>query len=138
MSSPSHRLTNTGRLVVNLVLAIVIYVLLSWLPPFEFNWLAGLLALAVLASWLGGLTLSPPALPKLPTLAGGKRLEGSIKWFNGTKGFGFITGDDGEEIFVHFRNVNGLGKRGIKPGQRVSYAVVASDRGPQAEDVEPL
>lgn len=138
MSSPAHQLTQTGRLIVNVLLAIAIYTLLSWLPAFDFKWLVGLLGLGVLSSWVGGLAVSMPSAPRMPSLGARKRLEGSIKWFNGTKGFGFITGDDGEEVFVHFRNVNGLGKRAIKPGQRVSYVVAESDRGPQAEDVNAL
>ncbi len=136
MSSPAHRLTSTGRLVVNSLLAIAIYTLLTWLPSFDFKWLVGLLALAVLATSLGAAEIKMPSLPSVG--GGGSRLEGSIKWFNGTKGFGFITGDDGEEVFVHFRSVNGLGKRDIKPGQRVSYRIADSDRGPQADDVTAI
>ena len=64
--------------------------------------------------------------------------EGNIKWFNATKGFGFIVGDDGAEVFVHYRNVEGLTKRSIKQGQRVAYSVRASDRGPQAEGVKAV
>ncbi len=63
---------------------------------------------------------------------------GTVKFFNNAKGFGFITGDDGAEVFVHFRSVEGLGKRSIKPGQRVSFVTRKGDRGPQAEEVRPL
>ena len=68
----------------------------------------------------------------------GPREEGEVKWFNVSKGFGFITKDDGEEIFVHFRSIIGEGRRGLKDGQRVSFVEANSDKGPQAEDVEPL
>ncbi|MFT6288353.1 MAG: CspA family cold shock protein [Alcanivorax sp.] len=64
------------------------------------------------------------------------REEGEVKWFNVSKGFGFITKDDGEEIFVHFRSIRGDGRRSLKDGQRVSFHVADSDKGPQAEDVE--
>jgi CspA family cold shock protein len=64
------------------------------------------------------------------------REEGEVKWFNVSKGFGFITKDDGEEIFVHFRSIRGEGRRSLKDGQRVSFHVADSDKGPQAEDVE--
>lgn len=138
MSSPAHRLTTTGRMIVNLLLAIALYTLLNFLPSFDFKWLMGLLALAVLATWVGGMAISLPSASPSPARKKSQRLEGSIKWFNGTKGFGFITGDNSEEVFVHFRNVNDLGKRDIKPGQRVSYVVIQSDRGPQAEDVTAL
>jgi len=68
----------------------------------------------------------------------GPREEGQVKWFNVSKGFGFITKDDGEEIFVHFRSIRGGGRRGLKDGQRVSFVVADSDKGPQAEDVEGI
>ncbi len=64
------------------------------------------------------------------------REQGQVKWFNVSKGFGFITKDDGEEIFVHFRSIRGGGRRGLRDGQRVSFVVAQSDKGPQAEDVE--
>lgn len=66
------------------------------------------------------------------------REQGKVKWFNVSKGFGFITKDDGEEIFVHFRSIRGEGRRGLRDGQRVSFVVAQSDKGPQAEDVEGL
>jgi cold shock protein len=68
----------------------------------------------------------------------GDRTEGEVKWFNISKGFGFITQDNGEEIFVHFRSILGEGRRGLRDGQRVAFRVAQSDKGPQAEDVEPL
>jgi CspA family cold shock protein len=66
------------------------------------------------------------------------REQGQVKWFNISKGFGFITKDDGEEIFVHFRSIRGEGRRGLRDGQRVSFVVAQSDKGPQAEDVEGI
>jgi CspA family cold shock protein len=60
---------------------------------------------------------------------------GKVKWFNASKGFGFIIKDDGDEIFVHFRSIRGEGRRGLRDGQRVSFVVVDSEKGPQAEDV---
>jgi CspA family cold shock protein len=72
--------------------------------------------------------------------SGANREEGTVKWFNVSKGFGFIVRDNEEEIFVHFRSILGenRGKRSLRDGQRVAYTVVNSDKGPQAEDVEPL
>lgn len=69
--------------------------------------------------------------------AGALTETGIIKWFNTNKGFGFITRDSGEDVFVHFRSVQGR-NRNLKPGQMVEYRVVQGDRGPQAEDVVPL
>ena len=63
------------------------------------------------------------------------REQGQVKWFNVSKGFGFIVKDDGEEIFVHFRSIRGEGRRGLSDGQRVNFIVEQSDKGPQAEDV---
>ena len=70
--------------------------------------------------------------------ASGPREEGNVKWFNVSKGFGFITLDNDEEIFVHFRSIRGEGRRSLRDGQRVSFVVAESDKGPQAEDVEAL
>ena len=70
--------------------------------------------------------------------ASGPREEGNVKWFNVSKGFGFITLDNDEEIFVHFRSIRGEGRRSLRDGQRVSFVVADSDKGPQAEDVEAL
>jgi CspA family cold shock protein len=72
------------------------------------------------------------------TATDGKREHGVVKWFNVSKGFGFITKDDGEEIFVHFRSIRGGGRRGLRDGQQVTFVVADSDKGPQAEDVEGL
>lgn len=69
--------------------------------------------------------------------AAGPRESGQVKWFNVSKGFGFIVKDDGDEIFVHFRSIRGADRRGLKDGQRVSFVVAESEKGPQAEDVTP-
>ncbi|MCI5106319.1 MAG: cold-shock protein [Pseudomonadales bacterium] len=64
-----------------------------------------------------------------------QRESGNVKWFNANKGFGFITRDSGDDIFVHFRSIRGEGRRVLRDGQRVEFAVVESDKGLQAEDV---
>ncbi len=76
---------------------------------------------------------APEAIPAGATDAA--RETGRVKWFNAAKGFGFIIKDDGEEIFVHFRSIRGEGRRGLRDGQKVSFVVAESDKGPQAEDV---
>lgn len=63
------------------------------------------------------------------------REEGIVKWFNVSKGFGFITRDSGEDVFVHFRSIRGRGHRSLQEGQRVRFGVVESTKGLQAEDV---
>ena len=66
------------------------------------------------------------------------RERGVVKWFNVKKGFGFITWDNGEDVFVHFRSIRGQGHRSLAEGQRVKFSVVRGDKGPQAEDVSAV
>ena len=83
---------------------------------------------------------SPPPREHKPHKRSGKREEGEVKWLNVSKGFGFIVRENGEEIFVHFRSIRGDDgeRRSLRDGQRVSFELAESDKGPQAEDVEPL
>ncbi|MGB0733297.1 MAG: cold-shock protein [Pontibacterium sp.] len=66
------------------------------------------------------------------------REVGEVKWFNVSKGFGFITRDNGDDVFVHFRNIRGRGHRSLAEGQKVLFRVHESDKGLQAEDVSVL
>jgi len=68
----------------------------------------------------------------------GPREVGSVKWFNVSKGFGFITRDNEEDIFVHYRSIRGQGRRRLFEGQSVEFAVIDSDKGLQADDVVVL
>lgn len=63
------------------------------------------------------------------------RETGTVKWFNTSKGFGFISRDTGDDIFVHFRAIRGEGHRVLVEGQRVEFTVMDRDKGLQAEDV---
>ncbi|MFF7108054.1 cold-shock protein [Pseudomonas sichuanensis] len=65
----------------------------------------------------------------------GLRDTGTVKWFNTSKGFGFISRDTGDDIFVHFRAIRGEGHRVLVEGQRVEFSVMHRDKGLQAEDV---
>jgi CspA family cold shock protein len=68
-------------------------------------------------------------------------LDGSVKWFNEEKGYGFIQQDNGQsDIFVHFRQVNrtGEGRVSLAEGQRVTFEIGEGQKGPQAENVTPL
>ena len=68
-----------------------------------------------------------------------ERETGTVKWFNAGKGYGFIERDNGEgDVFVHYSAINGAGFKTLDEGQRVTFDVVESDKGPQAQDVEPL
>ncbi len=64
--------------------------------------------------------------------------NGTVKWFNDAKGFGFITSDDGTDVFVHFSAVQGEGFKSLVEGDQVSFDVVDGDKGPKAENVVKL
>ncbi len=63
------------------------------------------------------------------------REKGTVKWFNTSKGFGFISRDSGDDVFVHFRAIRGEGHRVLVEGQRVEFSIMMRDKGLQAEDV---
>ncbi len=63
------------------------------------------------------------------------RENGTVKWFNNSKGYGFIQRDVGGDVFVHFRAVRGDGYKSLEEGQRVEFAVTQGQKGLQAEDV---
>jgi CspA family cold shock protein len=65
-------------------------------------------------------------------------VTGQVKWFNDDKGFGFIEQENGPDVFVHFRSINGTGRRSLQEGQRVSFEVTKGEKGPQAENVTVL
>lgn len=62
-------------------------------------------------------------------------MHGKVKWFNAEKGYGFITADDGNEVFVHFTAIQGEGFKSLDEGQDVEFDIVQGDRGPQAANV---
>ncbi|RBW50089.1 cold-shock protein [Marinobacter sp. F3R11] len=64
--------------------------------------------------------------------------EGTVKWFNVKKGFGFIVRESGDEVFVHFRAIRGSGRRVLRQGQLVRFSVVDADKGLQADNVSIL
>ena len=65
-------------------------------------------------------------------------MTGKVKWFNADKGYGFITGDDGKEVFVHFTAINQEGYKSLDDGQAVEYDVNEGAKGPQAVNVTKL
>ena len=60
---------------------------------------------------------------------------GTVKWFNSDKGFGFITAENGNDVFVHFSAIQGEGFKTLEEGQAVSFEIVEGNRGPQAANV---
>ena len=65
-------------------------------------------------------------------------MTGKVKWFNAAKGYGFITGDDGKEVFVHFSAIQVDGFKTLDEGQAVEYEVNDGEKGPQAVDVRKI
>ena len=69
----------------------------------------------------------------------GKNLKGKVKWFNNTKGFGFLVGEGSDkDIFVHYSSIGEEGYKTLKEGQEVEYTLIQTDRGLQASDINKL
>lgn len=64
-----------------------------------------------------------------------ERARGRVKWFNGSKGFGFIEQEEGADLFVHYRAISGEGYRSLEDGQEVEFDIVETPKGLQAENV---
>jgi cold shock protein len=67
-----------------------------------------------------------------------KMEQGTVKWFNDAKGFGFISRQNGEDVFVHYSAINSNGFKSLQEGQAVQFNVVKGPKGWQASDVQPL
>ncbi len=67
-----------------------------------------------------------------------ERATGTVKWFNGAKGYGFIKQEDGEDVFVHYSSIRGHGYRNLEEGQRVEFTIEQGHKGLQAADVAVL
>jgi len=66
------------------------------------------------------------------------RIQGTVKWFNSQKGFGFIQREGGSDVFVHFSAIQGSGYRELNEGDRVEFTIAEGPKGPQAADVVRL
>lgn len=64
--------------------------------------------------------------------------EGTVKWFNDSKGYGFITQEGGKDVFVHYQSIQGEGFRSLAEGDRVAFEVVEGPKGPQAANVRKV
>ncbi|WP_242985361.1 cold shock domain-containing protein [Vallitalea okinawensis] len=62
-------------------------------------------------------------------------MNGTVKWFNAEKGFGFITAEDGNDVFAHFSQINKDGYKTLEEGERVTFDIVEGPKGPQAENI---
>jgi len=88
----------------------------------------------LIASFLS-VKLSSSKSARSNTVISGDQERGTVKWFNAAKGFGFITRENGDDVFVHFRSIQGKGHRSLGEGQAVIFSVTEGDKGLQAVDV---
>ncbi|SHH80744.1 cold-shock protein [Clostridium grantii] len=65
-------------------------------------------------------------------------MTGTVKWFNSEKGFGFITTDEGNDVFAHFSQIQKDGYKTLEEGEKVSFDVVSGPKGPQAENIATI
>ncbi|WP_101757862.1 cold-shock protein [Oceanicoccus sp. KOV_DT_Chl] len=65
-------------------------------------------------------------------------VKGTVKWFNESKGFGFIEQESGPDVFAHFSAINSSGFKTLAEGQAVEFTITAGQKGPQAENITPL
>src|SRR5690606_12950213 len=79
---------------------------------------------------------NPKTVPRSNTMS--DRQTGTVKWFNDAKGFGFITPESGQDLFVHFRSIQCTGFKSLQEGQKVSFKVVQGQKGLQADEVQAL
>lgn len=135
------------RLVVSIVIALIASIIYNYINQAPAAGISGLFSLPLFATiaiatiattLLVGGTASANNSAESPSrkVSDADREQGKVKWFNYSKGFGFITRDQGEDIFVHYRSIRGKGRRSLHEGQRVEFTVVDSEKGLQAEEVE--
>jgi CspA family cold shock protein len=137
---PASTARKAVSVLIVLAVALQAFVLLAPLPLVA-EQPSVLLALTALAAAVIVQLAGYLPARRQPSAAGGdqgNREMGTVKWFNTSKGFGFISRDSGEDIFVHFRAIRGEGHRVLVEGQRVEFAVMLRDKGLQAEDVTAL
>lgn len=126
-------------LVISPIAGVIAFLVIGYIRHQDFYFpsnaadLAELIIIIAAAMATGLLSTEPGAAP-----SASREETGTVKWFNVKKGYGFITRDQGDDVFVHYRNIQGEGRKSISEGQRVRFVVVASDKGPQAEEVETL
>jgi len=140
MSSIIFRHLVTSIFITLVATAIAVQALKS-INPSSTNGIALLGVLFFLSSFVSSLVASNRGgktsqinQPK-PIKSDNSRETGTVKWFNTSKGFGFITRDNGDDVFVHFRSIRGQGHRTLIEGQRVEFNITKGEKGLQAEDV---
>lgn len=132
-------LTHLSSALILVAALLSIAVLLA--PTFagaSLPWAIGISVAGVCLATVLSLTAMLPPSRRRSNDNEGPREAGTVKWFNTSKGFGFISRDQGDDVFVHFRAIRGDGHRVLEEGQRVEFVVARRDKGLQAEDVQPL
>ena len=134
------------KIVISIVIGLIAYAIseLTLKDGIQFSGTVpeiGLLLLFIATSFasqlIGGGSSSESESESESSYSSSDRETGTVKWFNVRKGYGFITRDAGDDVFVHFRNIEGSGRRAIEEGQRVSFVVTDGDKGLQADEVSP-
>ena len=67
-----------------------------------------------------------------------ERIQGTVKWFNSSKGYGFISQENGDDVFVHYKSIIGDGYKALNENDKVEFVVTDGQKGPQAVDVEVI
>jgi CspA family cold shock protein len=67
-----------------------------------------------------------------------ERIQGTVKWFNSSKGYGFISHENGEDVFVHYKSIIGDGYKTLNENDKVEFVVTEGQKGPQAADVQVI
>ena len=106
----------------------------------------GILVLAIVLTFIKNLARrstsksrkTKPAARSSGSSGSSNQTQGTVKWFNYKKGFGFIEQENGEDVFVHHRSIIGTGRKSLREGQKVLMDIVDGDKGLQAENVSPL
>jgi len=126
-------------------LGILVGVILTmYIQPFNTALMVagGILALAIVFSLIKGLAKKSSGgstrSTRSPSSSGSGQTQGTVKWFNYKKGFGFIEQENGEDVFVHHRSIIGKGRKSLREGQKVLMDITDGDKGLQAENVSPL
>ena len=101
-------------------------------PEHYATWLISFLSIII--ACIATMMSTSPASGKSAVVKQGQE-RGTVKWFNAAKGFGFITRENGEDVFVHFRSIKGKGHRSLGEGQAVIFSVTEGEKGLQAVDV---
>ena len=120
-----HLLTGSSNLGDSITALMAVDKLPLWLATWASIFMASLLSVFIYGN---------KSVASDNALGAGQEI-GTVKWFNAAKGFGFITRESGDDIFVHFRSIRGKGHRSLGEGQRVIFSIAEGEKGLQAVDV---